>query len=161
MKFRILPWVSVEQVNRFWSATVTPGRVATYSVRAGTLMTPPMLMPQLQTKTPTRGSWPSTSRSGGSSLTFSSVPRAEASSSPAAAAAAEASITDVGNILGTLEGPTDKDPRFVGVHRRKRRTPGKAGFRRDGHPQVFGEFQGRRGRFPGRRRAPPDGILPP
>ncbi len=29
MAFKILSWVSAEQVNRFWSARATPGRVAT------------------------------------------------------------------------------------------------------------------------------------
>ena len=61
----ILPWLSWEQANSISSARTTFGRPSAYSLTSGTLTTPPMLMPQLQTNTPILGFLPSTSVSGG------------------------------------------------------------------------------------------------
>src|ERR1019366_10541784 len=61
----IASWVSLEHVERLFSTYTTLGSVLEYSTTEGTLTTPAMLVPQWQTKTPTRGSSPFTSLSGG------------------------------------------------------------------------------------------------
>ena len=53
----------------------------------------------------------------------------------------------LGDILGTLEGSADKDPRFVGGHRRKRRGPGKMSFRPDVNSQFSGQLHDLGGDF--------------
>ena len=81
------------------------GKALGESTMAGTSATPPMLRPQLQTKTPTRGGSPATSCSGGKSFFFIRVPRAAARGLVAAAAAALPSITDWGMSLGPVKAP--------------------------------------------------------
>ncbi len=66
---------------------------------------PPILVPQLQTKTPILAPSPETSNSSGISLVLVSVPRAALKSMPAAQAAALASPTEKGISLGPVNAP--------------------------------------------------------
>ncbi len=65
-----------------------------------------MFEPQWQTKTPTRGSTPTTSVSVGYSLSTVSVPRESERPVMTLAAAAEAWATESGMSLGSPNGPT-------------------------------------------------------
>ncbi len=94
-------------------ANATPGRSLAYSATLSTSTTPAMLVPQWQTKTPTRGSSPTTSRSGGYSLSTVSVPRESARPVITCAAAAEAWATLSGMSLGSPNGPQTKTPSRV------------------------------------------------
>src|SRR5210317_2608428 len=105
MASRIFSWVSWEQVNRLSEIYTTLGSDLAYSATAGTSATPPIFMPQLQTKTPTRGSSPATERSAGSSFTVVMVLRASTRGVAAAAAAALASITEMGMSLQSRKAP--------------------------------------------------------
>ena len=53
----------------------------------------------------------------------------------------------LGDILGTLKRPADKDPFPVGGHRRKGRGPGKMSFRPDVNSQFCGQFHDLGGDF--------------
>ena len=64
-----------------------------------------MFLPQWQTNTPTRGSWPVTSFSGGYSRRVVSVCLAPESRSIALQAAADASTTVSGMSFGPTKGP--------------------------------------------------------
>ena len=88
----------------------TLGMVWAYSTTAGTSATPPILRPQWQTNTPTRGGSWETSRSGGKTFSRTRVSRASARRREAAAAAALASITVWGMSLGPLKKPQEKTP---------------------------------------------------
>ena len=105
MTSAILSWVSWEQVNMFSATNSTKGRFRANSATSGTRTTPPMFMPQLQTKTPMRGGSPEMSRAGISFFSRTSVSRAGASLDEAALAAALASITDAGMSLGPVKTP--------------------------------------------------------
>ncbi len=96
----ICSWASWEQVNRVSPANTTFLSPAAYSVILGTSTTPEMLIPQLQTNTPTRGSCPVKSSSGGRSTVLVSVQRAGARLAAAAQAEAEAWVTEPGMSLG-------------------------------------------------------------
>jgi len=63
--FAMSSWVSAEQLKRLFSASTTWGRLRAYLVTSSTLITPAMLIPQEQTKTPMRLSSPATLRSAG------------------------------------------------------------------------------------------------
>ena len=91
-------------------ANSTPGSVPAYSATLSTPMTPAMLLPQWHTKTPTRGSSPTTFFSAGYSLSTVSVPRESARPVMTWAAAAEALATLSGMSLGSPNGPTTKTP---------------------------------------------------
>jgi hypothetical protein len=64
-----------------------------------------MLMPQWQTNTPMRGSWPQMSRSSGYSLVRVRLPRAGARISPAWAEAPKACMTVSGMSRGAWNTP--------------------------------------------------------
>ena len=101
----ILSWVSCEQVKRFSSTYTTLGSVFAKSATSGTLTTPPMLIPQLQTKTPILEGSLLMSRSSIIVTACVSVLRAGANCSVAAHAAALASMTDWGISFGPVKAP--------------------------------------------------------
>ena len=88
-----------------------------YSATLSTSMTPAMLLPQWQTKTPTRGSSPATSFSAGYSLSTVSVWRESARPVITWAAAAEAWATAVGDVLGLAERADDEHALAAGLER--------------------------------------------
>ena len=91
--------------------TPHPAGSLAYSTTSGTLTTPPMLIPQWQTKTPMRGASSATSRSGGyDRLAAFRLPRASASSAEARAAAQLASITVSGMSFGSANAPATNTP---------------------------------------------------
>ena len=102
--------LSLEHVYMVSVAYSTPGSCLAYSATFSTSITPAMLLPQWQTKTPTRGSSPTTSLSAGYSLSTVSVPRESARPVITWAAAAEAWATESGMSLGSPNGPTTKTP---------------------------------------------------
>ena len=114
-------WVSWEQVKRLSSTCTTLGRVRAYSRSSGTLMMPPMLMPQLQTKTPMRGgSSGRTSTSGGASRVLVRVQRHVAQGGAHRPRRGRGLHDRFGNVLGALHGAADIDPGPGGGHRRRR-----------------------------------------
>src|SRR4030042_1636922 len=110
MRSLIIPWASWEQAKRLFSTCSTKGRVLAYSRTASTSTTLAILMPQWQTKTPTRGTSWETSRSAKTGFFLARESRAADGSSLAAEAAAEASITDWGMSLGPWKAPQTKTP---------------------------------------------------
>ncbi len=106
----ISSWESWLQVKRFWPANTTCGSVRACSTTAFTSTTPAMLTPQLQTKTPMRGSSAPTSTSAGVSTCRVRVLRPAAKSRPARLAAALASATDPGMSFGPWNTPQAKTP---------------------------------------------------
>ncbi len=98
-------WVSWEQVKRFSSTWTTEESPRAYSTTSPTRITPPMLLPQLQTNTPIRGCWPRTSVSVGRGVCRARECLTGASLRVAAQAEAEASTTDWGMSLGPAKAP--------------------------------------------------------
>ena len=113
MALIILPCVSAEQVYRFSSACTTYGSVPAYTATDGTSTTRAILDPQRHTKTPTRGSCPLISTSGGYSFSVTSVPRASLITSAARQAALLALITDSGISIGISNAPATYMPSRV------------------------------------------------
>ncbi len=101
----IWSWESWEQVKRFCVTYVTYGKVFAYSSTAATSTTLEILIPQWQTNTPIRGSASFTSISSGRSTVRVRVFRADARHAPAAQAAAEASVTELGISFASWKAP--------------------------------------------------------
>ena len=82
-------------------------------------MIPPILMPQLQTKTPTRGSWPVTSVSGGKFRLFLGRAPGGAQEFARGRGGRRGLHHRLGDVLGGLKGAADINPGFAGGHRGK------------------------------------------
>ena len=104
-----ISWASLAHIYRLSAANTTFGSVFAYSATAGTSTTPPMLMPQWHTKTPTLGVSP-ISLSSGYVTSLTIVPRTEVSMACAIAAAPDACATEVGISFGSCNVPHTKTP---------------------------------------------------
>ena len=90
----------MEQLNIFSSAWTTLSRLLAYLTTLGTSTPLAILVPQRQTKTPTLGDSPVTSRSGGYSFSVTNVPRLSERSCADSDAAPLAIVTESGISLG-------------------------------------------------------------
>ena len=150
----ILSWVSWEQVNRLSSTCTTWGRLRAYSLTAGTSATPPILMPQLHTNTPTRGSCSETSSSGGSCRVRVKVPRAAGQITGRRRGSRRGLHHRLGDIFGTLEDTADIDSFAVCGHGRQIFGLGEFVAVSVRHPWFWPVVWSARW-APGQRRAPP------